>query len=43
MSFLEQDFLCITSSGYFAKALLAIIKRRGYDVKKYLNFRFGIF
>lgn len=30
--FLEADFLNVTGAGYFAKVLIAIIRRRGYDV-----------
>lgn len=32
MSFLENDVLNVTSAGYFAKAFIAIIKKRGFDV-----------
>lgn len=30
--FLEADFLNVTGAGYFSKVLIAIIRRRGYDV-----------
>ncbi|CAD8185847.1 unnamed protein product [Paramecium pentaurelia] len=32
LSFLENDILNVTSAGYFAKAFIAIIKKRGFDV-----------
>ncbi|CAK84076.1 unnamed protein product (macronuclear) [Paramecium tetraurelia] len=32
MGFLEVDVFNMTSAGYFSKALLAIIKKRGFDV-----------
>lgn len=35
IKFLENDVFNNTSAGYFAKAYLAIIKKRGYDVVIY--------
>ncbi|CAD8070462.1 unnamed protein product [Paramecium primaurelia] len=32
LSFLDNDILNVTSAGYFAKAFIAIIKKRGFDV-----------
>lgn len=33
--FLDADYLNVTSAGYFAKVVGAIIRRRGFDVKYY--------
>ena len=37
ISFLDQDCLNVTSAGYFAKAFIPIIKRRGYDLWARIN------
>jgi serine/threonine-protein phosphatase 6 regulatory subunit 3 len=31
-SFLAKDSICMTSAGYFNKALVPIIRRKGFDV-----------
>jgi serine/threonine-protein phosphatase 6 regulatory subunit 3 len=41
IEFLENDVLNVTSAGYFAKAMIAIIKRRGFDVRFRINLGLG--
>ncbi len=31
-SILERDTICMTAAGYFNKAIITIIRKRGYDV-----------
>lgn len=42
ISFLEEDVFNMTSAGYFSKAFLAIIKKRGFDVSFIQIFRYGL-
>jgi serine/threonine-protein phosphatase 6 regulatory subunit 3 len=31
-SFLDRDSICMTAAGYFNKAIITILRRRGFDV-----------